>query len=99
MGNGADLSLHTLASELSAQRVADHMQVIDKARVPIVKFRDAMSNVDVDISFNMDSGLECKRFFKPYFRMYPHLQTIAVVVKFFLAQVTRRKKRKKRKFF
>ena len=70
IGEWPVLPLRTLASALKKHAVARNIKVIDKARVcyahplnlahmaqvPIVKYRDVASTLDVDISFNQLNG-------------------------------------------
>ncbi|KAJ3615910.1 hypothetical protein Zmor_012209 [Zophobas morio] len=62
------------------------VQVIPKARVPIVKITDALTKVEVDISFNMDSGPSTAALIQKHVADFPVLLPLTFVVKHFLVQ-------------
>ncbi|KAJ3166370.1 hypothetical protein HK101_011946 [Irineochytrium annulatum] len=49
--------LDDLANALRKHRIGTKVEVIAKARVPIIKYVDALTNFPVDVCFNMESGL------------------------------------------
>ena len=54
---GTPRNMHRLAAAFTAARLPRTMEVIDSARVPIVKLVDAASGCAVDISFDAASGV------------------------------------------
>lgn len=56
------------------------------AQVPIVKLTDALTEVKVDISFNMVSGVNSARLIKSYKKTHPELFKLVMVLKQFLLQ-------------
>lgn len=72
MGSGCtDIpqGLKALANALARRNMAKNMQVIAKAKVPIVKFEDAGSGYNFDLSFDVANGPEvgnCRSFVYPY---------------------------------
>lgn len=50
--------LYMLSQQLRQMDMVSKMEVIAKARVPIIKLIDSLTGFAVDISFNIDSGLE-----------------------------------------
>ncbi|KAF8466363.1 hypothetical protein BDZ91DRAFT_618826, partial [Kalaharituber pfeilii] len=58
--------------------------VISKAKVPIVKFVDAKTNINVDICFENLSGLTANGTFRAWRKQYPAMPALAVVIKHFL---------------
>lgn len=82
------LPLRTLESELLACGIAEPLtiRVLDKASVPIIKLTDGESQVKVDISFNMESGVRSAELIKDYKRKYPVLSKLVLVLKQFLLQ-------------
>ncbi|KAI5636208.1 cid1 family poly A polymerase domain-containing protein [Phthorimaea operculella] len=80
------LPLWTLERELVGQDIAEKesIKVLEKATVPIVKMTDKYS--DVDISFNMSSGVKSAELIKQYKEKYPCLSRLVMVLKQFLLQ-------------
>lgn len=78
--------LFELAQRLEELDMVSYLEVIDKARIPIVKFVHKASNIHVDISFNIGGGLATADLVKHYMRVYPAFRPITLVLKYFLAQ-------------
>jgi non-canonical poly(A) RNA polymerase PAPD5/7 len=78
--------VNTLASALIRSRFASELERILTARVPLVKIRDRASLLCLDISFNMESGVEGVRLVKDYLAKYPEAKYIVCVLKYFLKQ-------------
>lgn len=78
--------LRKLARALIKAGIADprSVQVISKARVPIIKFVDRLTGHPVDISFNIASGLDGARFLKEQLQLYPALRPLLLFMKLFL---------------
>lgn len=78
--------LRKLARALIKAGIADSrsVQVIGKARVPIIKFTDRLTGHAVDISFNIASGLDGARFLKEQLTIYPALRPLLLFLKLFL---------------
>lgn len=58
--------------------------MLDKASVPIIKLTDRETQVKVDISFNMQSGVQSAELIKQFKRDYPVLGKLVLVLKQFL---------------
>lgn len=88
IGRWEKLPLRTLETQLVARGIADSstIRVLDKASVPIVKLTDRETQVKVDISFNMQSGVQSAELIKSYKRKYPVLSKLVLVLKQFLLQ-------------
>lgn len=88
IGRWDKLPLRTLEVELLNNRIAEpqSIRVLDKASVPIVKLTDRVTQVKVDISFNMQSGVQSAELIKDYKRQYPVLSKLVLVLKQFLLQ-------------
>ncbi|GAB0090026.1 Non-canonical poly(A) RNA polymerase protein Trf4-1 [Sergentomyia squamirostris] len=88
IGRWDKLPLRTLETELTNRCIAEPMsvRVLDKASVPIIKLTDRESQVKVDISFNMQSGVQSAELIKSYKRKYPVLSKLVLVLKQFLLQ-------------
>lgn len=80
------LPLRTLESELVGRGIAEActVRVLDKASVPIIKLTDRETQVKVDISFNMQSGVQSAELIKKFKRDYPVLGKLVLVLKQFL---------------
>ena len=61
-------------------------KVIDRATVPIVKMRDMLTDIKVDISFNMKTGVESVSLIKEFIREFPALKPLVLLLKQFLLQ-------------
>lgn len=55
-------------------------------KVPIVKLTDKMSDVKVDISFNMRNGVKSAELIKDFKQRFPVLSKLVLVLKQFLLQ-------------
>eukprot|EP01018_Ginkgo_biloba_P003375 Gb_02324 [translate_table: standard] len=78
--------LQALAKALSQKSVAHKIQVIGKARVPIVKFIEKESDVAFDISFDVENGPDAANFIKDAIAQIPPLKPLCLVLKIFLQQ-------------
>ncbi|KAJ1455249.1 hypothetical protein M885DRAFT_483838 [Pelagophyceae sp. CCMP2097] len=78
--------LHRLAAELTARNLAANMEVVDSARIPIVKFEHANTGVAFDVSFDVESGLRTGRVIKDFMKQLPALRAVVMVLKYFLNQ-------------
>ncbi|CAK1543697.1 unnamed protein product [Leptosia nina] len=88
IGQWEKLPLWTLERELVNQDIAEKesIKVLEKATVPIVKMTDKYSDVKVDISFNMSSGVKSAELIKQFKEKYPVLSRLVMVLKQFLLQ-------------
>ncbi|XP_030621713.1 terminal nucleotidyltransferase 4B [Chanos chanos] len=87
-GNWDTLPLWTLEEALRKRKVADEnsVKVLDKATVPIIKLTDSYTEVKVDISFNVQSGVRAANLIKEFKKQYPVLPYLVLVLKQFLLQ-------------
>ncbi|XP_065145614.1 terminal nucleotidyltransferase 4B [Paramisgurnus dabryanus] len=87
-GNWETLPLWTLEEALRKRQVADEntIKVLDKATVPIIKLTDSRTEVKVDISFNVQSGVKAANLIKDFKQQYPVLPYLVMVLKQFLLQ-------------
>lgn len=77
-----------METELLNREIAEpaSIRVLDKASVPIVKLTDRETQVKVDISFNMQSGVQSAELIKEFKNEYPVLEKLVLVLKQFLLQ-------------
>ncbi|TGZ85433.1 hypothetical protein EX30DRAFT_326516 [Ascodesmis nigricans] len=80
-------TLWTAASSLKQAGYVQYgsIKVIAKARVPIIKFVDAETGLNVDISFENDSGLIANKTFQDWRIKYPAMPVIVTIIKHFIA--------------
>lgn len=93
---GDDASSDQMKSVSPLQRFANAIQedwldelsyfeVIEKTRVPLVKFRHAPTNIQVDVCFNQPTGPPAAQLMKRYMEALPPLRPLTIVMKYFLA--------------
>ncbi|XP_077569802.1 terminal nucleotidyltransferase 4B-like [Stigmatopora nigra] len=82
------LPLWTLEEALRKRNIADKnsIKVLDKATVPIIKLTESFTEVKVDISFNVKSGIKAAYLIKEFKEKYPVLPYLVLVLKQFLLQ-------------
>ncbi|XP_045298446.1 terminal nucleotidyltransferase 4A isoform X2 [Leopardus geoffroyi] len=80
--------LQLLEQALRKHNVAEpcSIKVLDKATVPIIKLTDQETEVKVDISFNMETGVRAAELIKNYMKKYSLLPYLILVLKQFLLQ-------------
>ena len=77
--------LYALQRAVEAKHIATDVEVIPKARVPIIKFVDTKTGVHVDVCFEQQSGLQSADYIKSELQDLPILKPLVLVLKFFLA--------------
>nr|XP_016498763.1 PREDICTED: non-canonical poly(A) RNA polymerase PAPD5-like [Nicotiana tabacum] len=80
------LGLQALSRALSQKGVAKKIQVISKARVPIIKFVEKKSGISFDISFDVENGPRAAEFIKDAMSNWPPLRPLCLILKVFLQQ-------------
>lgn len=78
--------LRALANLLARRGLAKNMQVIAKAKVPIVKFEEKESGYNFDISFDVANGPEAAQNVNDLMQALPAMRPIVMVLKVFLQQ-------------
>lgn len=88
VNNYERLPLRTLEQAIYQHNLAEpgSVKVLDKASVPIVKFTERLSDVKVDVSFNMSNGVKSAELIKKFKLRYPVLYSLVLVLKQFLLQ-------------
>ncbi|WFD31023.1 polynucleotide adenylyltransferase [Malassezia sp. CBS 17886] len=79
-------TLRRLAACLRAGGVAESVQVIARAKVPIVKFVCPYGHFHVDISVNQANGLQAANLVNRWLRRQPSLRPLVMVLKQLLQQ-------------
>ncbi|KAH6778431.1 Nucleotidyltransferase family protein [Perilla frutescens var. hirtella] len=80
------IGLQALSRALSQRGIAKKIQVIAKARVPIIKFVEKKSGVAFDISFDVYNGPKAAEFIKDAVSKWPPLKPLCLILKVFLQQ-------------
>ncbi|CAM8948740.1 unnamed protein product [Rhodiola kirilowii] len=80
------LGLRALSRALSQKGIAKNIQVIAKARVPIIKFVERKSEVAFDISFDAHNGPKAAEFIQAAVSKLPPLRPLCLILKIFLQQ-------------
>jgi Poly(A) RNA polymerase, mitochondrial-like, central palm domain len=80
--------IHALGSELLTREVADPetLQLLEKARVPLVKMHDTKSGCQVDVSFHQGNGPENSRMVATLLEEMPIARPLVLVLKYYLQQ-------------
>ena len=76
--------LYSLASHLKHNNLATHVEVIAKARVPIIKFIEPHSQIHIDVSFERNNGLEAAKLIREWLSETPGLRELVLIIKQFL---------------
>ncbi|KAK9237575.1 hypothetical protein V1525DRAFT_403582 [Lipomyces kononenkoae] len=79
-------TLYQLANALKSSKIAINVEVIAKARVPIIKYTDRVSMVNVDISFERYGGVVAANTILHWVAARPGLREVVMVIKYFLAK-------------
>nr|GEV54616.1 non-canonical poly(A) RNA polymerase PAPD5 [Tanacetum cinerariifolium] len=80
------MGLHALSRALSQKGVAKKIQVIAKARVPIIKFVEKRSGISFDVSFDMENGPKAAEYIQDSISKWPSLRPLCLILKVFLQQ-------------
>ena len=78
--------IHAFAYKVCSLGMASEMDRILSAKVPILKMRDRKTGIYLDISFNLENGLQGISVVKEYLERYPEAKYIICVAKYFLKQ-------------
>ncbi|SCV05140.1 LANO_0H00936g1_1 [Lachancea nothofagi CBS 11611] len=77
--------LYSLASFLKRRKLATQVEVIAKARVPIIKFVEPESQIHIDVSFERINGLEAAKVIRGWLNETAGLRELVLIVKQFLS--------------
>ena len=75
---------YRLKNRLVTQQIAEEQsaKVIASAHVPIVKMRDVLTDIKVDISFNTKSGVTSVALIKEFRHQFPALEYLGMGVRY-----------------
>ena len=79
--------LQRLATALREQWLDElsYLEVIEKTRIPLVKFTHKPTNISIDVCFNQVSGVQAASLMKQYMKAIPPLRPLTFVLKKLLA--------------
>ena len=77
-------NLSSLASHLKKKNLATEVEVVAKARVPIIKFVEPHSGIHIDVSFERTNGIEAAKLIREWLDDTPGLRELVLIVKQFL---------------
>ncbi|RZB83226.1 terminal nucleotidyltransferase 4A [Glycine soja] len=80
------IGLNAISKALSQRGMAKKIQVIGKARVPIIKFVEKRSGIAFDISFDIDNGPKAAEYIQEAVVKWPPLRPLCLILKVFLQQ-------------
>lgn len=76
----------SLANLITSKNICTYIEVIEGAKVPIIKLDHRESGISVDICINERSGLLTGKLVKEMVILYPPMLPLTIVLKHFLAQ-------------
>lgn len=79
-------SLHKYVTLIRNEGIAEPGSVISipGAKVPIIKFVDKITGLNVDLSFNNTTGIDANQTYQQWKTQYPGMQQVVAVVKHYL---------------
>lgn len=79
--------LRRLAAALRGQWLSElsYLEVIEKTRVPLVKFTHEPTNISVDVCFNQTNGVQAAQLMLKFMEALPPLRPLTFVLKYFMA--------------
>lgn len=79
-------AIHQLSREFSQRRMTEWMEVISKAKVPIIKLQFKGTKYPCDICFDQQGGLQTAKLIKRICQELPEVKCLVLIVKHYLAQ-------------
>ena len=80
------LPLRRFAEELRLAGLEDQLEVVESAKVPIVKLVHARTQIGGDVNFNVPDGLTTGWMMRDFLTAHPPLRPLLLVLKHFLMQ-------------
>ena len=85
-GSNVKKALYKLAGVLRRKGLVEYIEVIARARIPIIKLRLNGCPYTADICFDQEGGIEAVDYIKARAKMYPSLRPLTLLIKYFLSQ-------------
>ncbi|KAF9926893.1 hypothetical protein FBU30_003614 [Linnemannia zychae] len=84
LDNMSEKELKKLANEIRSTGFGINVEVILRTRVPIIKFQESKTGIDIDISYNQSDGFKTGAFIESITKEFPALRPLTLMVKHFL---------------
>ncbi|KAK9762938.1 hypothetical protein K7432_010824 [Basidiobolus ranarum] len=84
LGSNKKACLYMLARALEQARIATNIRVVAKARVPIIKFQEIITRYHIDISFNVENGVQSVPIIKELIDKNAGVRPLVLLLKQFL---------------
>lgn len=85
-GGGGKRAIYEISRAFRSRRMVEYMEVIDRARVPIVNLKFKGARYSADICFDEDGGPRTSRLINGVMESLPEVRPLVLVVKRFLAE-------------
>lgn len=79
-------AMKILADTMLASGDISWLEIIESAKVPVMKIRSQACGLRADIVFNMTDGLETSKFIRQRLKEFPHMQPLLIFLKYLLIQ-------------
>lgn len=79
-------AMKMLADLLLADGAISWLEIIESAKVPIIKLRAQASGLRADVCFNLPDGLATSKFIRERCEEYPQMRPLLLFLKYFLLQ-------------
>lgn len=76
--------LQILADSLKLSNTCSYIELITKARIPIIKLIDKSTNIKIDISFDIDGGIHAAQYLNQQLQVYPAMRPLVIILKYYL---------------
>lgn len=80
------IAMKLLADRLLAGGHVSWLEIIESAKVPVIKLREQCSGLRADVVFNQPDGMKTSEFIKDRCKEYPQMRPMLVFLKYFLLQ-------------
>ena len=84
--NAPKNAIHRLAKHFRSNNMVEYMEVLSKARIPIIKLRLNNSPYTADISFDQESGPRTGILIREIMSNVPAVRPLVILIKYFLSQ-------------
>mmetsp|Transcript_14255 Transcript_14255/g.33651 ORF Transcript_14255/g.33651 Transcript_14255/m.33651 type:complete len:475 (-) Transcript_14255:68-1492(-) len=82
----APTAMKLLADHMLAEGEISWLEIIESAKVPVVKLRSQSCGLRADVVINMKDGMETSRFVRERLKEYPQMRPLLVFLKYYLLQ-------------
>jgi len=79
-------AMKILADHMLGKGEISWLEIIESAKVPVVKLRSQASGLRADVVFNQEDGLNTSRFTRARLKEFPQMRPLLLFLKYFLLQ-------------